>query len=283
MASSGIGSLLDRLTDRPAQAARRGARGAIIPKHRAMIQLAWTPRRAARAVVLALAGFLAVVAGLPVIGRLWGRLLGWLVPAIGGPAELGWHTVDVGTVLRIGVPYPLFQGPWPEPRHWVVVGGATVLTLLASFLVPARFLPARYFLRFVAAVQAVSLGYFAFASPPFPYPLPGYIAGLLTAGMAVLALVPVALGFGFYIFDHSLPRQLALTAMIVGHLAVLLPLQGLLHAYLTARLSLLVQPPLFFIFGLLVEVVVFVGLYGWAMSWEGQEIPEVGASPETYR
>jgi hypothetical protein len=239
-----------------------------------MVQLEWTGRRALRALFLSLLGFLAVVSGLPVLGRAWGRLETWVLARSGLSAAIGWHDVGVGSVLQIRVPYPLLDGPWPSTPHWLIVGGGTAALLLVSFLLPMRFLPARYFLRFVAAVQTVALLYFAFASPPFPYPLPGYIGGLMTIGMAILALVPIALGFGFYIFDHSLPRQILLTVMIVGHLAILLPLQGLVHTVLIHRFSLLVQPTLFFVFGVLAEVLVFVGFYGWAMSWVGSEIPQ---------
>jgi hypothetical protein len=243
-----------------------------------MVQLEWTGRRALRALFLSLLGFLAVVSGLPVLGRAWGRLEMWVLARSGLSAAIGWHDIGVGSVLQIRVPYPLLDGPWPSTPHWLIVGGGTAALLLVSFLLPMRFLPARYFLRFVAAVQTVALLYFAFASPPFPYPLPGYIGGLMTIGMAILALVPIALGFGFYIFDHSLPRQILLTVMIVGHLAILLPLQGLVHTVLIHRFSLLVQPTLFFVFGVLAEVLVFVGFYGWAMSWVGSEIPQnVGA------
>ncbi|TFH59228.1 MAG: hypothetical protein E4G90_10395, partial [Gemmatimonadales bacterium] len=234
---------------RLAQLRLRGARGGIIRKHRSMVQLEWTGRRAIRALFLSLFGFLTVVSGLPVLGRAWGRWEAWLLAQSGLSSELGWHAIDVGSVLHILIPYPLLEGPWPSTPHWLVVGGVTVALLVASFLLPTRLLPARYFLRFVATIQTVALLYFAFASPPFPYPLPGYIGGLLTVGMAILALVPIALGFGFYIFDHSLPRQILLTVMIVGHLAVLLPLQGLLHALLINRFSMLVQPTLFFVFG----------------------------------
>lgn len=277
--SSGTGKGLPAPGSGLAQLRLRGTRGGLIAKHRSMIGLRWTPRRALRALVLALAGFAGVAAGLPALGRAWAWLDTRLLALAGLPSDLGWHVIEVGSLLRIAVPYPLLEGAWPAMPHWIAVGGGTAALLALSFIIPARFLPARYFLRFIAGVQAVSLGYFAFASPPFPYPLPGYIAGFLTAGMAVLSLVPIALGFGFYIFDHSLPRQVLLTVLIVGHLAILLPLQGLAHAWLTHRLSLLVQPPLFFVFGLLVEVLVFVSFYGWAMSWPGTEIPQSGGGP----
>lgn len=239
-----------------------------------MIRLRWTPGRVARSVILSLVGFATVFAALPTIGRLWSRLFEWALPLLGVSAGLGWHLIDVGSLFTIGVPYPALDGPWPRTGHWIVVGGITAAFILVSLLIPVRWLPARYFLRFIAAIQTVAIGYFAFSSPPFPYPLPGYIGGLLAAGMAVLALVPIALGFGYYIFDHTLARQILLTVMIVGHLAVLLPLQGLAHAYLIHRLSLLVQPTLFFVFGLLVEVLVLVAFYSWAMSWPGTEIPQ---------
>ncbi|MEK7381601.1 MAG: hypothetical protein AAB075_11365 [Gemmatimonadota bacterium] len=262
---------------RLAQLRLRGAQGGIIRKHRSMVQLEWTPRRAIRAAVLSLLGFLSVLALLPVLGRLWGQAMGWILPRLGLPVELGWHRVGIATLFDIAVPYPMLDGPWPDTPHFLAVGIGTTALLALSFLLPPRFLPARYFLRFLAAIQTVSLGFFFFATPPFPYPLPGYLGGLLTVGMAVLALVPIALGFGFYIFDHSLGRQVLITVLIVGHLAILLPLQGLLHAWLIHHLSLVVQPTLFFVFGLLVEVLVFVALYGWAMSWPGSEIPAGGA------
>ena len=262
---------------RLAQLRLRGAQGGTIRKHRSMVQLEWTPRRAIRAAVLSLFGFLSVLALLSVLGRLWGQGMGWILPRLGLPVELGWHRVGIATLFDIAVPYPMLDGPWPDTPHFLAVGIGTAAILALSFLLPPRFLPARYFLRFVAAIQTVSLGFFFFATPPFPYPLPGYLGGLLTVGMAVLALVPIALGFGFYIFDHSLGRQILITVLIVGHLAILLPLQGLIHAWLIHHLSLVVQPTLFFVFGLLVEVLVFVALYGWAMSWSGSEIPAGGA------
>lgn len=244
-----------------------------------MAQLEWSAGRAVRAVALSLAGVLVVVAGLPALGRAWGsgltRLLGWL----GLPVALGWHEVPIGSLFGIAVPYPMLDGPWPGTTQLVAIGLATLALVALSFALPARFLPARYFLRFVAAIQAVSLAWFALTTPPFPYPLPGYLGGFLTVGMAVLVLVPIALGFGFYIFDHSLARQLLLTALILGHLAVLLPLQATVHAWLIHHLSLVVQPPLFFVFGLLVEVLVFVAFYSWAMSWPGRDGPDHPGGP----
>jgi len=258
----------------------RGAHGGVIRKHRAMVGLQWTAGRVARAVTLSLLGFIGVFAALPVLGRLYAMFFEEVVWWVGLPAGVSLLEVHVGSLLTIGIPYFRLEGPWPGTVHWLMVGGATAALFLVSFVLPDRFLPAKYFLRFLVIVQTVSLGYFALATPPFLYPLPGYSAGLLTAGMAVLVLVPLVLGLSFYIFDHTLGQQLALTVMLLVHLAVFLPLQVLIHAWLIHNLSALVQPTLFFIFGLLLQVLIFVAFYGWGMSWQGTELP---ASPASER
>jgi hypothetical protein len=266
---AGAAALLDGLN----QLRLRGARGGVIRQHRAMIGLRWTPSRVIRAVSLSVFWLAIVIMALPWLGRGYAAFYEEIVWWVGLPAGVGVHSLQIGNLYTVGIPYFRIESVWPEQVHWLVVGGLTVLAVALSFALPDRFLPARYFLRFLAMVQSVSLGWFAFASPPFLYPLPGYTAGLMTAGLAVLTLIPVVLGFAFYIFDHSLRQQLALTVMLLLHIAVFLPVQVLIHAWLAHYLSALVQPTLFFIFGLLLEVLVFVAFYGWAMSWQGTEIP----------
>lgn len=251
----------------------RGARGGVIGKHRAMVGLDWTLGRVAKSVLLSLAGAIALVALLPLLGRAYTLFYEEVVWWVGLPAGVSTTEYHIGTLLTVPVPYLRLAAPWPATWQWIVVASATAIAFLLSFLLSSRFLPARYFLRFVAMVQAVSLGYFAFSSPPFLYPLPGYTSGMLAAGMAVLVLVPIVLGFAFYIFDHDIVAQVLFTLAVIGHMAVLIPIQVLIHAWLSHYLSALVQPTLFFVFGLLLEVLVFVAFYGWAMSWEGTEIP----------
>ncbi|HSR15924.1 MAG TPA: hypothetical protein VLL51_09240 [Gemmatimonadales bacterium] len=251
----------------------RDARGGVIQRHRAMIGLRWSPARVVRAAALAVFWVAAVVLAIPWLARAYAAFYEEIVWWVGLPAGVSLHQLRVGELMTVGIPYFRLAAPWPEPIHWIIVGGLTVLAVALSFTLPDRFLPARYFLRFLALVQSVALAWFALASPPFLYPLPGYTAGLLTAGLAVLVLIPLVLGFAFYIFDHSLRQQLALTVMLLGHLVVFLPIQVLIHAWLAHHLSALVQPTLFFLFGLLLEVLVFVAFYGWAMSWQGTELP----------
>lgn len=235
-----------------------------------MVGLQWTTGRVSRSVLLTLIFTALVVVSLPWLGRFYTMLYEELIWRAGIPSGVGVQQLRMGELLTVPIPYFRMQAPWPERFHWVVVGSVTIIGLLLSFLLPVRYLPARYFVRFVGLVQTVSLAFFALSDPPFLYPLPGYTAGMLTAGLAVLTLLPIVLGFSFYIFDHNLARQIWLTIFLLGHMALLLPLQVLVHALLSHTLSALVQPTMFFVFGLLVEVLVFVSFYGWAMSWPGE-------------
>jgi hypothetical protein len=238
-----------------------------------MVGLEWKASRVTRALLLSLLFTALVVVSLPWLGRFYTIAYEQLAWWVGLPAGVGVLEVRAGSLLTVPVPWLRLEAPWPGRWHWIGVGGLTGIALLASFLLPVRFLPARYFIRFVALIQLVSLGYFAFSDPPFLYPLPGYTGGMLMAGLAVLVLIPIVLGFVFYIFDHGLARQILFTLLLLGHLAILLPLQVFLHGWMSHYLSALVQPTMFFVFGLLVEVLVFVAFYGWAMSWPGELKP----------
>jgi hypothetical protein len=145
----------------------------------------------------------------------------------------------------------------------IVCGGL----LVASVLLPQRFTPLRYFVRFLVLLQATSLGFFALApAGSFPYTLPSYGAGLVGMGQVVLVLLPVILAVTYYLFDISWTRKVILTLLLVGHVAVMIPLQVIVHTWLIARGSLLLLPPLFLLFGILLHVLLFVSIYGWAMS-----------------
>lgn len=53
------------------------------------------------------------------------------------------------------------------------------------------------------------------------------------------------------------------------HLWILIPMQYVAHAYLIHTFSLLYMPVLFLMFGLMIDVFVFIAFYAWGMSWEG--------------
>lgn len=277
MASSRTGSLTPRsLAALPAGERRsrllgelrvRGSRGGVIGQHRAMLSGRLTRSRILSMIVAPLLFSTLVVLAFRPLGQVWRWMLERLVTWVGLPGDVAMAPVSLGEVLSFDIPHLTATAPLPDSWHFWVVGGICALVLAVTLVLPERFTPLRYYLRFALLVQLSSILAFAWRPDAFPYGLPGYTLALLQAGCAVLLLVPLVLGLTYFPFDIALWRKVSLVVMTVGHISVLLPLQVAVHAYLIHHLSLLVLPTMFFLWGLLAEVFVFVGFYGWGMSW----------------
>lgn len=284
MASSRTGSLTPHaLATLPAAEGRarllselrvRGSRGGVIGEHRAMVSGRLTPSRLLSMVIVPLLLSALVVLAFRPLGQGWRLMYERLIPWLGLPGDVGVATVSLGDLLSFELPHLTTTAPLPEVWHYWAVGGICALVLAVTLLLPARFTPLRYYLRFSTLVQLTAVLAFAWRPDSFPYALPEYTLGFIQAGCAVLFLIPLVLGLTYFPFDIALWRKVLLAAMTVGHIAVLLPLQVVLHAYLVHHLSLLVLPTMFFLWGLLLEVFVFVALYGWGMSW-----PDIARRP----
>jgi len=218
--------------------------------------------------LLGIGGAVAVVAGLNPLAELWARGFELLAGPLGMPGGVGTQGTSILGLLTLQTPFYLLEAGPPDAAMLRLVAVLAGAILVATMALPPRFVPLRYFLRFLILLQGISLGYFALApAGSFPYTLPSYTAGLIGMGQVVLVILPVILAVTYYLFDISWGRKLLLTALLLGHLAVMIPLQATVHAWLIARGSLLFLPPLFLVFGILVHVLVFVAFYGWGMSW----------------
>lgn len=212
-----------------------------------------------------------VLLGLRPLGDLWVEALRLLQGALGLPGEVAAHGVPLGRIFSFSIPYLTTPATLPTIREFVIVGSICALAMIVSWLLPPRFLPLAYYLRFGTLVQLTAFLYFAIRPDVFPYALPEYSQSLFEIGSAVLVFVPVVYGFTLFPFDIAIWRKVALTLGTVVHLAVLILLQVAVHAYAIYHLSVLVMPALFFLWGVLLHVFVFVSMYGWGMSW-----PDVG-------
>lgn len=256
----------------------RGSRGGVIGQHRAMVSGRLTPSRILSMVVVPLLLSALVLLALRPLGEGWRWLLERIVAWTGLPGEVAMATVSLGEVFSFALPHLTTTAPHPASWHYWVVGGLCALVLAVTLVLPQRFTPLRYYLRFSLLVQLSSIVAFAWRPDAFPYALPGYTLGFLQAGCAILFLIPLVLGLTYFPFDIALWRKVLLVTMTVGHIAVLLPLQVAVHTYLVHHLSLLVLPAMFFLWGMFVEVFVFVAFYGWGMSW-----PDIMRPPPALR
>jgi len=244
----------------------RGFRGGRIAPHRAMIGLEISWSLVIDLVVLPLLFSTAMLALLDPLLSAWRDFFVTLREPLGLHGAVTTSVFELGP-MGIAIPSFTAQGYWPEPRDlqtgWLLTGIMTAV----GWLLRGRALPLAFLLRAVAILQLSAQLWFTFAPPPLIYSLSEYIRGLLICGVILLLLAPFLVAFTFHIFDFLLWQKLMMATLLLTHLAVLLPLQAAVQTWIIHRGSLLTLPVLFFVFGPLLDVFVYVALYGWGMSW----------------
>ena len=249
---------------------RRGWRGGVITPHRAFVRLRLGPRRIAESVALASLGTGAWIAVLPAVGRMWGRIFAFWGAQLELKSEVILIPQGWGSHIHFALPcFGLAAGPAGATAWWITTA-ATVLLLIASFLLSEEALPWAYLIRGFCFLQATALAYFAVASARFPHDLPGYTVSMLVFSCILIGLVPVLYAFTFYLLNFSLAQKLFLTVATMIHLVLLVPQQYMLQVYLLHG-SVLFMPVLYFVFGPFLDILAFIGFYSWGMSWKASD------------
>ena len=266
---------MSRVTGRPSRRIDvlrdRGFRGGRIAPHRSMIGLEVSRWLLIDLLVLPRMFSLAVFVLLDPLLEGWRWILEIMRTPLGLPGAVSTRVVELGP-LSVPIPFYTAESRWPTPFD-LRTGWITVAALaLPGMLLRGRFTPGAYALRALAVIQLTAQLWFSFAAPPFSYALSQYVAGLLVCGVVILLLAPLLVSFTYFIFDFPLWQKLLLATMLLLHLALLLPLQAVVHAYVIYRGSLLSMPLLFLMFGVLLDVFVYVALYGWGMSWRSDSM-----------
>jgi hypothetical protein len=223
----------------------------------------------AAAIVMSLGLPVLFIGSMGWVGRGWTWIFERLAALLGFAGGVGVQTIRFGSLIQFQLPHFNVVAPQPGNALWWITLVVSVVAVLVSLLFRDAFLPFAYALRLAAMVQGTALLFFRAAPWPFPYELTGYVTGMLLAGATVIALVPILLGLTYYIMDVRLLQKLGLTAAIMGHLLLFVPLQYAVQSYVIAHGSLLFLPISFILFGVLPEIMIFVAFYGWGMSWSG--------------
>jgi hypothetical protein len=247
----------------------RGSRGGVIAPHRSMVGMPWTLWRFVTTLVLGAGGLFALVLSLPALGRLWALCFRVARDRVFPGIPLGEQAFTLPGGIELVLPVLAVSTPLPDQSTLLIAGGISGAAILASMLLSERWIPLRYFLRLLAFLQGTAIAFFAIAPGAFPYRLQDHVFLLLAAGLVVMGLVPLVLSLTLHVFDLALWRKVLVTLALLVHLSVFLPLQVLVHVGLVLEGSALVMPVLFLIFGLLLDVLILVAFYGWALSWPG--------------
>jgi hypothetical protein len=226
-------------------------------------------------VVLALLLFALWLFGLPAVTHFWAIFLGHGLSSLSLPGDVELVRYSAMDIYEFDFPHIDVASGVPDFATWWATTVVTVLIFVVSFFLPKNEVPLIYLVRFIAVVQTCSQVYFFFTPETFPYTLSGYIAGIMLAGLALITLIPLLLGLTYNIFYFGIWKKLLLAVLTMGHLIVLVPLQYLTQAYILHHSSLMFMPVLFIIFGLPLDIMVFIALYAWGMTWKQHQYSDL--------
>ncbi len=255
----------------------RGHQGGVIQPHRSMGGLPWGTGRLAGVGGLAALAVAGYVAALPALLAAWRWAFDWARGWLGLRLMLGDQFVIVPGGFALRFPELSTITPQPGAAALLIAAVVSIAAFGATFLMPPRLTPLRFFIRLLTVVQASAILFFAASPEPFPFRVSDYLFGLMSTGMLAMGLTPVLLAATLYPMDLGWLRKVTATVLMLLHFAVLTPLLVLVHAGLLLRGTAVVMPTLFLGFGIFPFVLVFLALYGWAMSgsseMERREVP----------
>jgi hypothetical protein len=244
----------------------RGHRGGVISMHRAMAHFRLGPMNLIAAIALFVFFTTIWLVFLPRVCRLWSHLLELGIRVLPLHAELALAEHHLTPFIRFDIPYLTMEPALPSAQTWWFSFAATMALFAASFLLSDKFIPVTYLLRGILVVPATALAYFAFLPARFPHTPDSYMQGLVTAGIALISIIPLLFGLTYYIFDFGLLKKAFLTAITMAHLALFLPLQILLQALFLQK-TVLFMPVLYIVFGMPVNILIIIAFYSWGMTW----------------
>jgi hypothetical protein len=247
----------------------RGHRGGEIRLHRGIVSF-----RAARTDIvhaLALAVGLSVfwIEALPLVTRMWFNIFSYWTRVLKIQASLAMVPQHWTKVVKVSLPFVGVQPGPISPVVWMATLLVTLGAFAATYWLSEDHAPWSYMIRALVIIQASALVYFSFASARFPHDIPTYTMGMLSFGVILIGMIPVVLAFTFYLFDFPFWKKLAVSLLTMGHLTLFFPLQYMLHVYILHH-SILFMPLLYFAFGPFLDVLIFICLYSWAMSWKSR-------------
>jgi hypothetical protein len=159
------------------------------------------------------------------------------------------------------------DGSWvPSSRSLLLTGILTGLLFVASRALPDRYFPLRVMLRGLCLIEAIGLVYFWLTPGSFPYTVTQHLHTILNLGFDFMLMLAPMLALGWGILNIPFYQKITVPLLIAMYFAVMLPHKALIHVWLLQQTSLLHMPVLFLCFGTLLDLVIFIALYGWLVS-----------------
>lgn len=253
---------------------RTGAKGNFIRKHRALTSLNLKLTSILAIIFLPLLFDILLWNNMDIIANFWGQIFNFWTSKIGMDGQILYNDVQI-LGQTVYIPYPDLVTPIPSFDAVMLNIIMCIIVYFGLGFVPKKLLPLTYLLRVATVIQLTASVYFLINPDSFPYGLAEYISSMLTLGIYLMLLTPVLLALIYYIFDFPIWKKIALTTIVIAHLILFLPFQYMLHTLIISGWSLLFMPALYLLFGLLLDILMFIGWYSFAMTWKSKQASNI--------
>lgn len=248
----------------------RGHLGNVILQHRAISRLHLPRQRLWVGLALAVLLTLLLVLLRPWVAQAWAVEMVWWMRVLELPGHFDERGRGGDGLLALAVPFIDVQ--LGAPNGWVPVwhGLVALCVWWAAGRMSDAAKPVAYLLRFAVLVHGASVLFFLFWPASFPHSVDLHTGSGLRQAWHLMLLAPWIHFATYYLFPFALWQRALVTVLSCLFLFVLTPLQYALHVALIQHMGLLVMPLLHLLFGVMLDIIGFVALYGWAMGWSPQ-------------
>ena len=237
------------------------------PRHRPIWGQHLPPHRLAGPVLLALVLTALLVLLRPAVATWWSAELLWWVTRMELSGRFTAITEHGHLPFQIATPTIMLFVSTPLPTTLMFNAIGVVAVWWLAGLLPDVARPGGYLLRFAAVIHGAAVLFFWIWPASFPHSVNQHISSGLQQCWALMLLAPwIHLCTGS-LFAVTWVQRAALTLLTWAYLFVLAPLLFALHALVLHAWGPLAMPVLHLLFGVMVAIIGFVALYGWAMGW----------------
>jgi len=240
--------------------------GSSIPQHHSMRRVAFTPALLLSIVAIPVVLDFLLVHFNPLIIQLWQIIFDFWLSKLSLPGSVDTISFKLFGV-DVPVAFPDVPADAPSGTMWWVSLVIGLIIFVGSFYFSKAYLPLAYFLRLVIFLIFTSHIFFAM-HPDFEYDVSSLIAGNLFLSYKMLLLIPWIMALTYNIFDFSFIKKCAISCLVVGYLIIFLPFQYVMQVFIVNKMSLLYLPVLHLLFSSLVDILLFMALYSWGLSWK---------------
>lgn len=243
-----------------------GHRGGRIAMHRSIWGLKLPRHRLAVALLLAVLMTGALLLLRETVAGLWSQQLLWWLTRLELPGRFAAPLQPVDLPFLIAAPSIDLFVDTPSQRVLAFNAIGVVALWWGAGLLPDAGRPAMYLLRMAAIIHGATVLFFQLWPASFPHTVREHVANGLQQCWVLMLMTPWIHLPTLWLFDVAAWVRPLATLLTWAWLLLLAPLLYASHALVLHHAGVLAMPLLHLLFGVMVSIIGFVAIYGWAMG-----------------